>query len=169
MPSSSLKTENKPEQEKLDKVAALEAKQKRPNLNKPPSSEAQPDEAVLKNLKLVAASTLAEYREVTEEIMTANPDWEKSTTMKPLQLAETQDQIPEGVIFLQYAPMGDQLYIFVVTNKTLKIYTPEVKPADLKKRVVTLRKQITSGESGAPITKNLCALYDMLIKPIEAD
>lgn len=170
MPASSLKTEDKQEQQKLDKVAALEMKQKATEAQQAAEqAKPKPDETVLKNLKLVAASTLAEYREVTEEIMTANPDWEKSTTMKPLQLAETQDQIPDGVIFLQYAPMADQLYIFVVTNKTLKIYTPEVRPDDLKKKVLALRKQITSGESGAPITKNLRALYDMLIKPIEAE
>jgi CHAT domain-containing protein len=170
MPASTLQTANKQEQEKLDKVAALEAKQKAIETQQAAEqAKTKPDEAVLNNLKLVAASTLAEYREVTEDIMTKNPDWEKSTTMKPLQLAETQDQIPDGVIFLQYAPMGDQLYIFVVTNKILKIYTPEVKPDELKKKVLALRKQITSGESGAPITKSLCALYDMLIKPIEAE
>jgi CHAT domain-containing protein len=32
-----------------------------------------------------------------------------------------------------------------------------------------VRKQITTGESGGPLTKNLIALYDILIVPIEAE
>lgn len=169
MPASSLKTDNKHEQESLDKAAALETKQKATEIQlAAEQAKAKPDETAVKNLKLVAASTQAEYREVIEDITTANPDWEKSMTMKPLQLVETQEHIPDGVTFLQYAPLAEQLYIFVVTNKTVKIYTPEAKPEDLKKKVLAVRKQITTGESGPPLTKNLCALYDMLIAPIEA-
>jgi CHAT domain-containing protein len=170
MPASSLKTENKHDQESLDKAAALETKQKATEAQlAAEQAKAKPDETAVKNLKLVAASTQAEYREVIEDITTANPDWEKSMTMKPLQLVETQEHIPDGVTFLQYAPLADQLYIFVVTNKTVKIYTPEAKPEELKKKVLAVRKQITTGESGPPLTKNLCALYDMLIAPIEAE
>lgn len=170
MPASSLKTENKHDQESLDKAAALETKQKATEAQlAAEQAKAKPDETAVKNLKLVAASTQAEYREVIEDITTANPDWEKSMTMKPLQLVETQEHIPDGVTFLQYAPLADHLYIFVVTNKTVKIYTPEAKPEELKKKVLAVRKQITTGESGPPLTKNLCGLYDMLIAPIEAE
>jgi CHAT domain-containing protein len=170
MPASSLKTENKHDQESLDKAAALETKQKATDAQlAAEQAKPKPDEAAVKNLKLIAASTQAEYREVIEDITTANPDWEKSMTMKPLQLVETQDHIPDGVTFLQYAPLADQLYIFVVTNKTVKIYTPEAKPDELKKKILAVRKQITTGESGPPLTKNLCLLYDMLIAPIEAE
>ncbi len=170
MPPSSLKTENKHDQESLDKAAALETKQKTTEAQlAAEQAKAKPDETAVKNLKLVAASTQAEYREVIEDITTANPDWEKSMTMKPLQLVETQEHIPDGVTFLQYAPLADQLYIFVVTNKTVKIYTPDTKPEELKKKVLAVRKQITTGESGPPLIKNLCGLYDMLIAPIEAE
>jgi CHAT domain-containing protein len=170
MPASSLKTENKRDQESLDKAAALETKQKATEAQlAAEQAKAKPDETAVKNLKLVAASTQAEYREVIEDITTANPDWEKSMTMKPLQLVETQEHIPDGVTFLQYAPLADQLYIFVVTNKTVKIYTPSTKPEELKKKVLAVRKQISTGESGAPLTKNLCGLYDMLIAPIEGE
>ena len=170
MPASSLKTENKKDQENLDKAAALETKQKTTEAQlAAEQAKIKPDETTVKNLKLVAASTQAEYRELVEDITTANPDWEKSMTMKPLQLVETQDHIPDGVVFLQYAPLADQLYIFVVTNKTVKIYTPGVKPEELKKKVLAVRKQITTGELGAPVTNNLCRLYDMLIAPIEGE
>jgi CHAT domain-containing protein len=170
MPASSLISDDKREQEALEKAAALEAKQR--------AAEAQlateqakpaPDETAIKNLKMIAASTQGEYRELVEDIKDKNPEWEKSMTVKPLQLVETQEQIPDGVTFLQYAPLGEQLYVFVVTNQTVKIYTPEVKPEELKKKILAVRKQITSGESGGPLTKNLCALYEMLIGPIEAE
>jgi CHAT domain-containing protein len=121
------------------------------------------------NWNLVAASTRAEYREVIEDIMTTYPNWEKAMTIKPLELEKTQHKIPEGVTLLQYAPLGDQLYVFTVTNKALKIYTPEVEPEELKKKVLALREQIITGESGTLLTKTLCSLYDMLIAPVEAD
>ncbi len=170
MPASTLKTENKQEQERLDKAAALETKQKVIETQlAAEQAKSTPDDTAVKNLKLVVASTQAEYREVVEDIKTSNPDWEKSMTVKPLELVQTQGQIPEGVTFLQYAPVGDQLYIFVVTNKIVKIYTPEVKPEELKKKIIALRKQIKTGESGAPLTNTLCSLYDMLIAPIESE
>ncbi|MDP9100047.1 MAG: CHAT domain-containing protein [Verrucomicrobiota bacterium] len=173
MPPSILKSDNKRDQESLDKAAALEAKQKVTDAQlAAEQAKPKPDETVVKTLRLVAASNQAEYREVIEDITTANPDWEKSMTMKPLQLAETQEHIPDGVTFLQYAPLAEQLYIFVVTNKTVKIYMPQVNPEELKKKVLTVREQIISGESGAPggpLTKNLCSLYDMLILPIEPE
>ncbi|MEY2563073.1 MAG: hypothetical protein QOH88_1266 [Verrucomicrobiota bacterium] len=173
MPPSSLKSENKKDQESLDRAAALEAKQKVTEAQlAAEQAKPKPDETAVKNLKTVAASTQAEYREVIEDITTSNPDWEKSMTMKPLQLVETQDHIPDGVTFLQYAPLADQLYIFVVTNKTVKIYTPQVNPEELKKKVLAVRKQIITGEAatpGGPLTKNLCSLYDMLILPIEGE
>ena len=170
MPVSSLKSVNKDEQEKLEKAAALEAKQNAAEAQLAAlQGDANRDETALKKQKQLVASTQAEYREVIEDIMTANPEWERSMTVKPLQLVETQENIPDGVTFLQYAPLGEQLYVFVVTNQAVKIYTPEVKPEELKKKVLALRRQITSGESGAPLTKNLCALYDMLIAPIEAE
>ncbi|HSH38576.1 MAG TPA: tetratricopeptide repeat protein, partial [Chthoniobacterales bacterium] len=63
MPASSLVSDDKREQEALEKVAALEAKQR--------ATEAQlaaeqakpaPDETAVKNLKMIAASTQGEYR-----------------------------------------------------------------------------------------------------------
>lgn len=51
----------------------------------------------------------------------------------------------------------------------MKITIAPGRPADLFKRILSMRKQITSGETGAPLTKTLTGLYDTLIAPIEAD
>ena len=66
-------------------------------------------------------------------------------------------------------PLGEQLYIFLVSKESLKIVIAPGKPEDLWKKIKTVRKQITTGESGGPLTKNLVALYDLLIAPIETE
>ena len=90
-------------------------------------------------------------------------------TVNPKALKETQRSIPPGVMLVQYAPLGEQLYIFLVSKESLKIVIAPGKPEDLWKKIKTVRKQITTGESGGPLTKNLTALYDLLITPIEAE
>ena len=172
MPLSSVKSQDKATQQTLDKVGTLEAKlqaatgQLQGEQSKP---EGERDPSKLQNLKLVAASTQEEFFRVADEIKANNPNWEKLVTVKPRELRKAQKSIPEGVTFLQYAPLGEQLYIFVVTKSSLKIYTPPVKPEDLWKQVKAVRRQITSGEAGGGLTKNLTGLYDMLIAPIESE
>src|SRR5205085_7519732 len=77
--------------------------------------------------------------------------------------------IPPGVMLIQYAPLGEQLYVFLVSKENVKIVISPAKPEELWKKIKVLRKQIISGESGAPLTKNLFSLYDALIAPIETD
>src|SRR3954462_10529811 len=72
-------------------------------------------------------------------------------------------------MLVQYARLGEQLYVFLVSRDNVKIVIAPTKPDELWKKIKTLRKQITSGESGAPINKNLLALYDALIAPIASD
>jgi CHAT domain-containing protein len=169
---SSARTGDKAMQELLDLASGLERKRETVTAQLQ-SEQARPeterDHAKIENLKLVVASTQGEFRRVVEKIKSANPNWEKFMTVNPKALKETQRSIPPGVIFIQYAPLGEQLYVFLVTKENLKIYTPEVKPEDLWKKVKAVRRQITSGETGAPLAKNLTALYDMLIAPIEPE
>ena len=72
-------------------------------------------------------------------------------------------------MFVQYAPLGDQLYIFLVGKETLKILIAPVRPEDLWKKIKALRRQITTGETEGPLTANLSALYEDLITPIEGE
>jgi CHAT domain-containing protein len=141
--------------------AQLQAEQTKP--------EPERDKAKIENLKQVVASTTGEFRKVFEEIKTSNPNYEKFMTVNPKQLKETQRSIPPGVMLVQYAPLGEQLYVFLVSKESVKIVIAPAKPEELWKKIKTLRKQITSGESGAPLTKNLTSLYDALIAPIESE
>ncbi len=169
---SSMKSGDKNMQALLDRASGLETKlqttnaQLRAEQEKP---EADRDKAKIENLKQVVATTQGEFRKVVEQIKTSNPNYEKFMTVNPKALKETQRSIPPGVMLVQYAPLGEQLYVFLVSKENVKIVIAPAKPEELWKKIKTLRKQITSGESGAPLTKNLVALYDSLIAPIESD
>jgi CHAT domain-containing protein len=169
---SSMKSGDKTMQALLDRANGLETKlnaattQLRTEEAKP---EAERDKTKIENLKTVVASTQGEFRRVVEQIKSSNPNWEKFMTVNPKALKETQRSIPPGVMLVQYAPVGEQLYIFLVSKESLKIVIAPGKPEDLWKKIKAVRKQITTGESGGPLTKNLVALYDLLITPIEAE
>src|SRR5688572_22465834 len=169
---SSMKSGDKTMQALLDRAAGLETKlnaaasQLRTEEAKP---EAERDKGKIENLKTVVASTQGEFRRVVEQIKSSNPNWEKFMTVNPKALKETQRSIPPAVMLVQYAPLGEQLYVFLVSKENVKIVIAPTKPDDLWKKIKTVRKQIASGESGGPLTKNLVSLYDLLIAPIESD
>jgi CHAT domain-containing protein len=169
---SSVKGGDKNMQALLERANGLESKLQATNAQlqaEQTKPEADRDKAKIENLKKVVATTNGEFRKVFEEIKTSNPNYEKFLTVNPMQLKETQEDIPPGVMLVQYAPLGEQLYIFLVSQENVKVLIAPTKPDELWKKIKTLRKQITSGESGAPLTKNLTALYDALIAPIESE
>jgi CHAT domain-containing protein len=169
---SSMKSEDKAVQTLLDKASGEENKLKAATAQRD-SEQAKPkdqqDKAKLENLSRVVASTQAECFRLNEQIKASNPHWEKFMTLNPESLKKAQKRIPPEVMLIQYAPLGEELYVFLVTKTSMKILIAPGKPADLFKKILAVRKQITTGESGAPLTKNLVALYDTLIAPVEAD
>jgi CHAT domain-containing protein len=169
---SSMKSGDKTMQALLDRASGLETKLQTTNAQlqaEQAKPEGDRDKGKIENLKQVVASTQGEFRKVVEQIKTSNPNYEKFMTVNPKALKETQRSIPPGVMLIQYAPLGDQLYVFLVSKENIKIVIAPGKPEELWKKIKTLRKQITSGESGAPLTKNLTSLYDLLIMPIEPE
>ena len=169
---SSMKSGDKTMQALLDRASGLETKLQTTNAQLQ-AEQAKPendrDKGKIENLKQVVASTQGEFRKVVEQIKTSNPNYEKFMTVNPKALKETQRSIPPGVMLIQYAPLGEQLYVFLVSKENIKIVIAPGKPEELWKKIKTLRKQITSGESGPPLTKNLTSLYDLLITPIEPE
>lgn len=169
---NSVKSKDKAIQELIDRAADLDKKLQATNAelgSEQAKPDAERDKTKIENLTALAASTQAELKNVFAKINQRNPNWGTFMTLNPKTLRQAQASIPAGVTFLQYAPLGEQLYIFVVTKETLKVFTPPTKPEELWKVIKSVRRQITSGESGGPMTKNLVALYDMLIGPIEAE
>lgn len=188
---SSIKTGDKALQALLDRAGALQTRldavrgQIQTEQQKPSD---QRDDAKIKSLQVVAAQTQGEYYDLSDQIKDKYPDYDQMLTVKPTELASAQDAIPDDAVLIEYAPLGDQLYIFVVTKSSLKIYTPPVKPDDLWARIADTRKKIaipgdadfTIAERGArrarvksvtpeemeSVTDDLTTLYDMLITPI---
>jgi CHAT domain-containing protein len=169
---SNMKSGDKTMQALLDRAGSLETKLATTNTQlqaEQTKPETERDKAKIENLKQVVASTQGEFRKVVEQIKSSNPNYEKFMTVNPKALKETQRSIPPGVMLVQYAPLGEQLYVFLVSKENVKIVIAPAKPEELWKKIKTVRKQITTGESGAPLTKNLISLYDALIAPIESD
>ncbi len=90
-------------------------------------------------------------------------------TVKPNALKKTQRSIPPEVMLVQYAPLGEELYVFLVTKTSMKIVIAPGKPADLFKKIQTVRKQITSGENWRAAHEEPVRALRTLIAPIEAD
>jgi len=169
---SSVKSGDKTMQALLDRASGLETKLQATNAQlqaEQAKPEGDRDKTKIETLKQVVASTQGEFRKVVEQIKASNPNYEKFMTVNPKALKETQRSIPPGVMLVQYAPLGDQLYVFLVSKENVKIVIAPTKPEELWKKIKTLRKQITSGESAGPLNKNLTSLYDSLIGPIESD
>jgi CHAT domain-containing protein len=169
---SSLKTNDKTVQALLDKAANENNKLKTATAQRD-SEQAKPkeqqDKAKLENLSRVVAATQEECFRLNEKIKASNPHWEKFMTLNPESLNKAKKRIPPEVMLIQYAPLGDELYVFLVTKTSMKIVVAPGKPEDLFKKILAVRKQITTGESGAPLTKNLTSLYDTLITPLETE
>ena len=169
---SSMKSEDKGVQTLLEKASGEENKLKAATAQRE-SEQAKPkdqqDKAKIESLSRVVATTQAECFRLNEQIKASNPHWEKFMTLNPESLKKAQKRIPPEVMLIQYAPLGEELYVFLVTRTSMKILIAPGKPADLFKKILAVRKQITTGETEGPLTKNLTGLYDTLIAPVEAD
>jgi CHAT domain-containing protein len=166
---SSVKSGDKAVQALIDQASAFEKQvqtataQIQLEKTKP---EGQRDQTKIENLQRVVVTGQGDMRRVFEKIKSSSPNWAQHMEFNPKSLEIARRGIPEGVLLVQYAPMADQLYIFLVNSKEVKIVVAPTKPEDLWKKIDTVRAQITSGEKGGPLDKNLIALYDLLIKPI---
>jgi CHAT domain-containing protein len=169
---SSVKSGDKSIQALLDRANGLENKLQaatRGLRNEQTKPEAERDKSKVESLQSVVATAQGEYLSVVEQIKESNPNWEKFMTENPTTLMGAQRSIPPGVLFVQYAPVGNQLYIFLVSNSSLKVLLAPTKPEDLWKKIRTVRRQIITGETEGVLMANLSALYEMLITPIEAE
>src|SRR5213079_131600 len=116
---SSMKSEDKGVQALLEKAGGEENKLKAATAQRE-SEQAKPkdqqDKAKIENLSRVVAATQAECFKLNEQIKAANPHWEKFMTLNPESLKKAQKRIPPEVMLIQYAPLGEELYVFLVTK-----------------------------------------------------
>ena len=165
-------------------AAQLQAEQSKP--------AAQRDQNAINNLKSALIATDKEYGLVVATLKKDHrSNYDKVFAIDPVSLRLMQRKLPLGVAVVEYAPLGDQLYLFLVTRETLKIYAPAVNLPDLWKRVTETCRQLATPQSaftrggqragravenedgaptdGRPLDDNLTTLYETLIAPVEAD
>ncbi len=148
---------------------------------------AQPDAAKnparLENLARVAARTRGEFSQVALQIRAANPNFDEILTVSPTLLKNAQKRLPDDAILLQYAPLGDAIYVFVVTRENLKIVQLVDTRDELWKRIREFRtlmesasRRVAAGEKASgsaaeqsALETNLTALYAMLLEPLREE
>jgi CHAT domain-containing protein len=142
--------------------------------------------------KLNAAQT--NYLGAVESIKRANPSHASLVAVNPTDLVKVRKILPEKTLLLEYFPTDNELYIFVVTRDAEPaVRTVPIKRADLAQLVIQYREALDSAsEPGvlersargqlwkddgkadfktlvAPIKDATLKLYDVLIKPAQAE
>ena len=100
---------------------------------------------------------------MVEQIKTTNPNYEKFATVKLKALKETQRSIPPGVMLVQYAPLGEQLYVFLVSKENVKIVIASGQAGRALEEDQDATKTDYERRIRAPSTRISSALYDSLI------
>jgi CHAT domain-containing protein len=162
-------------EKKLNKLRAqLETENSKPDATR--------DRTKIENLRDLVATTQADFFQVSNQLKEKDPAFDKILTVKPRELKKAQRSIPADSVLIQYAPLNDGLYIFVVTRDDLKIYAPKVQTAALWQKVREFRtlidgardkvargEELATPENDEALRTNITALYDMLLAPIEGD
>ncbi len=188
---SSLKSGDQAIQSLLDLAGGLETKLRKAEAQLQSEQQkpaAEQNAVAIDNLQTVVATTRGEFSKTVLQIKQANPNYDKVINVDPMVLKKAQNELPDDVLLIEYAPLGNQLYIFLVTKDDLKIYAPPVKLDELWSRIREVRQQIATPPAqvvrGATLrsdttavahgdltalNQNLSALYAMLIAPIESE
>jgi len=122
------------------------------------------------SLGRILASTRKEFFVTINEIKSKNPDFEQLLSVRGTDLAALQKIIPGDTLLIEYYPSNDALYIFVVTDKSLKIQKVNISRKRLYSVVRKYREQIsrpTGKDIPAGLERNRNLLYSMLLEPIE--
>jgi len=133
---SSLKTDDKTVQALLDKAANENNKLKIATAQRD-SEQAKPkeqqDKAKARKSQSSSSSYPGRVLSAEREDQASNPHWEKFMTLNPESLNKAKKRIPPDVMLIQYAPLGDELYVFLVTKTSMKIVVAPGKPEDLSR------------------------------------
>lgn len=112
------------------------------------------------------AKTKAEFYTELLNIKRDNPQYESMLAIRPVNFSKLQKQIPANTCVVQYFPASGFLYIFVATNQDLKIHKVAVTDERLTSLITSYRQTLTKTRMDGPEASQL---YELLIKPIEAD
>lgn len=156
--------------------------------------EAKRDQAKIAAARAQLNDAQTKYLDAVENIKRANPSHASLVAVNPTDLVKVRQSLPEKTLLLEYFPTDNELYIFVVTRDAEPaIRTVPIKRADLAQLVIQYREALDSAsEPGvversargelwkddgkadfktlvAPIKDATLRLYDVLIKPAQAE
>lgn len=112
------------------------------------------------------ASNRAEFYQAVGEIRRTHPEYEKMLSVRPVNFSKLQPAIPANTAVVELFPASDQLYIFLATQKDLKIHSVAVSQAEIDGLVGSYRRGATTGKD---LQKASARLYELLLKPVEKD
>ncbi|MGQ0763243.1 MAG: CHAT domain-containing protein [Acidobacteriota bacterium] len=156
--------------------------------------EANRDQAKIAAARAKLERAQTNYLGAVESIKRANPSYASLVAVNPTDLVKLRKSLPEKLLLLEYFPTDNELYIFVVTRDAEPaVRTVPIKRADLAQLVIQYREALDSAsEPGvlersargqlwkddgkadfktlvAPIKDATLKLYDVLIKPAQAE
>lgn len=153
-------------EEKKQQVAILT--QKVDQLKALPASETR-DELLADSEKLLAETRsdfLLESRRIRQE---HSELYSSVLRFDPLNLPDIQSSLSADTAVIQYFPTEEQLYLFVVTNKNLKLRSIKTKKADLEKDTRLFTRSLSRLAPLESVISKSQGLYRILVAPVEND
>lgn len=87
----------------------------------------------------------------------------------PLSLPTIQQHLPEHVQIIEYAVLKDKLLVWLITKTGFYASDVQITEEDLRSKVQDYVQELsTARDSGSPALLKGKALFDLLIKPVEA-
>ena len=112
--------------------------------------------------------TQQEYQDLLLEIKLHHPDYSDLISVDPPPLAEIQKKLDAKSLIMEYWVGEKQITVWLVSHKGLEIRSLRVTRSDLKRQLNLFRNSIGI-HSTEHIIESLQGLYQLLIRPFEAD
>ncbi|HWP93353.1 MAG TPA: CHAT domain-containing tetratricopeptide repeat protein [Thermodesulfobacteriota bacterium] len=151
-------------------------------------AKALPNPEKIDNLVKTLARTREEFMRINSALESENPKLYGLLSIKPEDVAELvkKNRLPGDVIFVEYFITDKETYIFLMSDRDLKVKTVSAKKEELAELVklfrdlIELNKSIPSNrwrddqseeyeQAIKPLKKTSSTLYAYLIEPIEAE
>ena len=132
------------------------------------------DEAKIQQLLSALRELVAERERIALRVKRASPRYAALQYPQPLGVPETRDTLDQGTLLLSYSVGVERTVLFAVlprgTEPGLSVYTLPIGEKALRMQVEVFLRLIRehSLTSRPALDQNARALYDLLVKPVEA-
>ncbi len=121
------------------------------------------------------------FQQELSRLLQRAPQYRRALSVAPADLTGVQKSLPADTVLVQYLPGPEGLYVFVLTNKGLKVRRVAAPQAELESTVARLRQRIASfprrsdlhkrfnWKSDDALLRDSRRLYDLLLRPLEGD